>query len=492
MLNLLIISDNSKAFIMLDRLQPMLSLKIDIISDFDQGLKEVLEKRPATVIIQDEIGGVSSENVIRHVRMLLGSGSPSFILLHQGGKAVSPVKGLYEYVADLSLPAAAFFEKLLSSLKEIYSSRWDKVYIKPVADEVALMPQAELSHQHESEKLVDELFSELSDELDLADADSGNASPVKVKNEPELVHLATKTEEIAALLVEAAKEAREDKPVANSLPSADSHQSAGHEKSQPVLHDNSRGEKVNTDRVDSRVARSATAIPAAESNPSKGGFKQPAGEQGPFQSGQSQVADDILVSFEKNYRADSSSLKTVLLIALAIAAVLAASWYLFGQNTDLLSIFQKKQTQPAVTAPKAVSAPVTPVQKPVSSSPKPLSKVADTLPSFIPAGSRDNGFIGKGPGWERYLTSSHDFRLFRTNGRIRAVQVLSAGNRPIGDAFLKSALQELAGGIELKIVTSQKKQELLQQRYIVNGRAELLTYRNRTSKDLLAFVLSID
>ena len=84
MLNLLFISDSPKVELIRKELQAVLKVMIDVVTDFDRGMKDVFEKRPATICIQDNIGNVSGESVARHVQMLLGSGAPTFILLHSG------------------------------------------------------------------------------------------------------------------------------------------------------------------------------------------------------------------------------------------------------------------------------------------------------------------------------------------------------------------------------------------------------------------------
>ncbi|MDD2855515.1 MAG: hypothetical protein PHU01_08295 [Desulfuromonadaceae bacterium] len=102
MLNLLLISDSSKIENIKTILQPGLKVIIDVVADFDQGLKNVFEKRPATVCIQDQIGGVTGESVARHIQMLLDNSAPTFILLHTGSGSAKMVKGLYAHFIDLS------------------------------------------------------------------------------------------------------------------------------------------------------------------------------------------------------------------------------------------------------------------------------------------------------------------------------------------------------------------------------------------------------
>jgi len=131
MLNLLIISDSPKAMYAKSVLQPVLKVVIDVVADFDLGLKNVFGKRPSTVCIQDQIGGVTGENVARHIQMLLGNSAPQFILLLTGNGKVRLIKGLYEHIVDLSQSNETVAENITNTLKSLLGDEWDKIYIPP-------------------------------------------------------------------------------------------------------------------------------------------------------------------------------------------------------------------------------------------------------------------------------------------------------------------------------------------------------------------------
>ena len=119
MVNLLFISNSSKIESIKNTLQPFLKVKIDIVGDFDYGLKDVFEKRPATVFIQDQIAGVTGESVARHIQMLLGSGAPLFIFMHDGSLKAKPIKGLFEYLIDLSLAEVKMLPVTVRYLRKV-------------------------------------------------------------------------------------------------------------------------------------------------------------------------------------------------------------------------------------------------------------------------------------------------------------------------------------------------------------------------------------
>ena len=81
MTNVLIIASDKRMEELRSRFQPRLGALILMVNDFDLGLKEVFEKRPATVFIQDNIDGVSGTTVARHIKTLLREQSPRMVLL---------------------------------------------------------------------------------------------------------------------------------------------------------------------------------------------------------------------------------------------------------------------------------------------------------------------------------------------------------------------------------------------------------------------------
>ena len=112
------------------------------------------------------------------------------------------------------------------------------------------------------------------------------------------------------------------------------------------------------------------------------------------------------------------------------------------------------------------------------------------LPSFIPLAGHDPVFATQNPGWERYAAAGSEFRLFRENGKLKAVQVKAEKGRVISDSLLKSILVELAGTGEYRVKSQELKQGFQVLNATVNGKAELLIYRKKSL--VYAFVVSLD
>lgn len=85
MLNIFFISNDVRVARLIEYFQPRFKSKIRWADNFDHGLKEVFENRPALVFIQNSIHSVSGETVARHIKSLLGSASPKIVYLDETG-----------------------------------------------------------------------------------------------------------------------------------------------------------------------------------------------------------------------------------------------------------------------------------------------------------------------------------------------------------------------------------------------------------------------
>jgi len=83
-----------------------------------------------------------------------------------------------------------------------------------------------------------------------------------------------------------------------------------------------------------------------------------------------------------------------------------------------------------------------------------------------------------------------EYRVYRTAGKIKALQVLGIKNRSISEPKLKSILIELLGDSEYRVNSRDKKHGYDISRASVGQKAELLMYRNKST--LRAFVVSLD
>ncbi|NTV49754.1 MAG: hypothetical protein HGB32_06270 [Geobacteraceae bacterium] len=495
MLNLLFISDSPKAEYIKSVLQPVLKVIIDVVTDFDQGMKDVFEKRPSTVCIQDQIGGVTGESVARHIQMLLGNGAPSFILLHTGNDNAKAIVGLYEHIIDLSQSDDAVAEDVENTLKSLLGDQWGRIYIpsKPTPALVEL-PAIEIEELQEVPDNIEDSF--LSDpdasEDTYRDADSDRAKAIN----DDLTEL---------LLLEADRVRREENPVAASstviaeskedVIAAPKQENAELKQSLPdtsesvtppeTFIDISTLEKVEVSAAGFNDSKLSTGPVAATSTPAAAEFRisQKANQAEEY------IPEELLLAFEENYRSESPLWLRTVVIVLVCALCAAGGWYLVRQNPQVVSSLTQRflpssgAKQSAVTAPVAVAAP--PVQKQVTPPP-----AAQMLPVFIPKEGHDSLYAVKNPGWERYVDKLNEYRVFSASGRILAVQVLAMNDAKIPETLIKSVLQELVGSAEYQITSRSTKTGLRVDNGKIQNKGEIKIYRKNGA--VMAFVVSVN
>lgn len=547
MLNLLLIVSSAKAGSLKSRLKPQLKARIDVVEDFDHGLKDVFEKRPSVVVIQEQIGGVSGDSVARHIQMLLGGGAPVFILAHEGNDKAKTVKGLFEYLVDLNKGEEAVVNDIMSALKSILGDKADSEIITPqpvtpLSAAAAVVPQ---EHRRGADDLVDDFLSALEtgqqSSPDQADATALSTAVDALPEKP--FQVASATDEMASVLIDAARQSTSQavKVPDSGLSSepqdifqAKTEELKSAQQEIPLQPERKTGGTAAADSVSSSASvagaasspKVAKAFPKAESKADTADTTQtssPVRAPTEFRiSSESSktsepVPEELLQAFEKNYRSYSRSWKKSLGAVIAVAAVAglgAGGWYLVSHNPGLFSL-ESKPAQPVANSVPKASQPVAAklpaakpeAQKPAAGSgskiesPPAVQPQADAsaggraLPSFVKDDKRDDTYSAKKPGWERYVGKTQEVRIFRLDDRIKAVQVIAGKGSTVPKDFLQTVLKELAGSGEFSLGDREQKQGFrgyLIQRGNVNDKADLVLYRNKKSDSIVAFVVSLN
>jgi flagellar FliL protein len=527
MVNLLFISNSPKMDLINKDLQPLLKVKIDIVTDFDYGLKDVFEKRPATVFIQEQIAGVTGESVARHIQMLLGSGAPSFIFMHEEGSKAKPIKGLFEHLVDLSQSDAKLVDDIQATLKSLLGPQWEKIYISPKLTSSDVMSAGKLPEENraDADQLVDDLLSDLESSATVIEHNfqAKDTPPSEVSPDDTASFVATQQEQLAEMLVASAKKNAEPevtgKPATaapTSIPApAVSQPPARKQQPQPPQSGEVTKPKEPPPAAAPTVAGKARAVsqtPVVAATPKSGPnvtpVKPPTAvsqkettavrQTPPAQAPEFRISaekppvaesipEDLLLAFEDNYRLQVRARRRITIISITMVICIVCGWYLYKQKPGIFAFLSKK-TAPVAAPPKAVQpvpqkAAVLPA---ISASRKPQ---LSPLPTFIPQSGIDGSYSSKNPGWERYLGSTIEYRLFRTDGKIKAVQVLAKPGYEITGTLLKTILKEMTGSAEYNVSTRENKSGLEVVRATAHNSAELLIYRKKTG--IQAFVVSL-
>lgn len=463
MLNLLFISDNPKAEHIKSELQPLLKVMVDVVTDFDRGMKEVFEKRPATVCIQDHIGSVSGESVARHIQMLLGSAAPTFILLHQGNNKTKVISGLFEYLVDLSPSNKVIIENILGTLKLLLGSQWERVFIPPrqTPEQSGTVNISPVVHAASAPSAEDGTTLNTPDKPLTSNDEIVELLLARSKMAEQEVKSATDYSKLDIISVAASvAEINMEKPISSGV-------SLSSQPNEPPLF--KTPPKKPADSVlpkNSAAPFTPPATPPAES----------------FRIGQitprveDTVPEDLLFTFEENYRSRSIFNRRNCLIALLCVVSAAGAWSLLTQQPQMLNSL-KQRFLPSPQAPVIVTPAVPP---PVA---------APALPSFIPQEGLDSSFAQKNRGWNRFVGEKYEFRVFTASDRIQAIQVLSAHDS-IPESLLASVLQEFVGRPTYVIDSRSSKNGVRIESGRVGDKGEIKIYRKRGS--VKAFVVSVN
>ena len=530
MLNLLFISDNPKAEYIKRTLQPVLKVIIDVVTDFDHGLKDVFEKRPATVCIQDHISGVTGESVARHIQMLLGNSAPKFILLYAGSDRPKAIKGLYEHIIDLNQSNEALAGEIQGTLKSMLGDQWERIYIPPQLTPTSVRAPITVPEEsrEDADKLVDGFLSDLeTSRFPIVDEQPPVMSTSRkvmkkatVVPQPESLrrteHISgtaeadranSINEDLAELLLMEKNKGRQDERPADVTPAVVDESepvSAGLPKSVPgavtppsfVAAEPPSPPKIYSGKSPLATAAvstsgekkttAASAPVALTPPPAAGEFRF---SQNSLQ-GEEPIPADLLLAFEENYRSESRFARLTVVIALVCIISVAGGWYLVTYKPQLVSSLSQRFLPSPEPKQAPAALPVTvPVQK-VVQPPVPHPVVTPQLPAFIPKDGHDSTYAVKNPGWERYTGKHAEFRLFSASGRMQAVQVLSLKDTSIPESLFKSVLKELAGNSEYRITSRDKKAGIRVERGKIQNKAEVVVYRKNGA--VKAFVVSVN
>lgn len=455
MINLLFISNSPRAELLRVHFQQILKIRIDVVEDFDHGLKDVFEKRPVTVCIQDQIAGVTGESVARHIRLLLGNGAPSFVLMHEGNAKARLLPGLFDHLVDLNATFDVVCENLRKALQSLLGEQWDMVYsASPEPEPVQPEPVTDLAL---ADQLVDDFIAE--------------TSIFNPRNAPPLPTLEPDSTSFSDILIE------------RHLPGGPPAEPDAARTEQPVLPEITLPveppvleHKPLVEPAQQRPVRQIHQVPPA---PSEQRYLpvEPDDESLPV--------EELLQAFEEDYR---SRKRLVWRVCGAVVLVLLA-------GSLLLLMTQRKGTSRApLTAGKQRLSAAQPqqqvVQPAVSSAGRPAAQKPDALPSFIPVNGRDAAYSSKKPGWSRYQSEQRDYRLFYTDGRLMALQVIVTGDGAIASSELKQILRELAGNDRFRIDRKEQKAGVLLERATLSSPGDLLIYRSKTDGPIKAFVFA--
>lgn len=131
MLTILIIANEPRAISLKEQFQPLLKAQISVVDDYEHGLKEVFDKRPAAVFIQQEIGGVPGATVAKQIKGLLRDASPRLVLLGDARPMEKEATPFYDDGISFTVPQPELFELFKGQLEKLPYLLWQEKGAEP-------------------------------------------------------------------------------------------------------------------------------------------------------------------------------------------------------------------------------------------------------------------------------------------------------------------------------------------------------------------------
>lgn len=503
---MLFISNNKKIDAVVKKLQPRLKLKINVERDFDCGLNDVFEKRPDVVFIQNQIAGVTGESVARHIQLLLGGAAPKFIFIHDGDIKAKPKKGVYEYLIDLSQSEEAVAEEVLEKLNLVLGPLWQNIFGASVLQGVAyeaFTPPPEPPRAPDSSFSFDslpgteavspysatsvsplELTSEIApDESFIVISETGGhpADIIYPPGNGRGVDVAapflddnSSTEGFSTSVQSAFPATSSDL----SAPLQPTSQNKPLESVPSTVNDEKSRLAAKSELAEQNMNTSANSLPEEKTHASS--FALSERDAAELQKASAEETSQWIFEGEPSLK--KSTWKWYQLVEVfLVLCLLLGGWLVIKQKSKSVEPVANEVNllQSAVNTEKA--------QETARGSQRPLPV---ELPSFIPRAGLDPTFAEKNPGWQRYLGDGLDFRLYREDDKLKAVQVKADKGRVIGDSLIKAMLMELTGAGEYQVRSRENKLGFLVLSATVSSKAEMLIYTKKSAVHAVVVALN--
>lgn len=164
---------------------------------------------------------------------------------------------------------------------------------------------------------------------------------------------------------------------------------------------------------------------------------------------------------------------------LAMAAV--AGIFLFSSRGQKPATEKKS----VISQPSAVKALPAATKAPV----KPTTPPPPQLPAFIPREGMDSRYGETHPGWERYVSATAEFKVYREKSAIKALQVIDRNGDGIKPQFFTKVVQEMTGVRDYTMEAKEQKGDYLIKKGKLTAKSRVILYKKKSDTVLQAFVI---
>lgn len=467
MTELLLITDVPRLRKIFSKLTQDKEIRLRIANNLEQGGEEILAEKPAMVFVQTHLSGLSAEILLMHLKKQLGRKRTRFVLLSPPEQVSDDVFKLYQGQINTTLADEALYD----SVRELVSSLTAKTKTAVTSPDAA---------RQEAIKLE-------------AVSPAPAAAPLSPLPDDEKLLLPELTPDFDSL------------PVAQQTESSLEEQGITYAPRPRISvrseFTSSFENAVNSMQV-SDQPESEVFVPP-----------DPALEWAP---------EDLVIPEQLQARSKRASF--LLWLAPVLLAVVVVTFFQnkrTGQEPVSLDVAAKKVplSTPSVAGAPASKAPAIAIEHQPSAINTPgslagsetqltdkamLSAIAENqtqdpakvvnrltvLPEFIPRAGLDKGYTAANPGWERYKGRVTEFRVYRENSAIKAIQTIDRGGQGVPEDFMKTVLRQVSNKSAFIMESSENKEAYAIQRGRIADNIKAVFYRDQKGGRLRAFVLT--
>lgn len=413
---------------------------VTVVTSLIDAADQLEQELPDLILVQDRLSGLSGELIVRHLRKRLRDAEAIIVLATEAADS-QVVDNAYLHLLDTSFPDQELFRQLERLIMRLP---------RPLPLEIAAPVPVALAAEDEFVPLVLPVAEKVPAPLPSLDPEPTNVAASESK----------------------AKVVAEIGDALNEMVAAYS----------PAR------EPVVASRFEAELETELARHEAPTDSPPPGAGGEPTLSVADMLT----VADSTPRRFSKGLLLLLGGLTLLLVLALVVLQLPTSA-------PPPLAEQKVKNVQPSPVAPAApkvqdpVPSPpaVAPVTVPPPATPPAPALPAPLLPKFIqtlnavpdPAYGRDHA------GWERYLTPALEFKLFRENGRLQAIQVVDREGRGIPVRLFSTAMEELTGVRDYQTESREIKGTYLVKKGRLASGSRIIIYKDRQDEQLHGFVI---
>jgi hypothetical protein len=462
--DLLLITDVPRLRKNFSRLSDDRNIRLRIANNLEKGAEELAAEKPGIVFVQTHLSGLSAEIILMHLKKQLGRKRTRFVLLSPPAEAGSEILRLYQGHIDTTQGD----EPLLNSIKEMIASLLTKA-AKKAAEETAAPEVTPVEPEPLQTETVVENVPALISPLQGTDR-----PPTPQEEEPSLVDQGITYAPRARMSVYSEFNSSFDSAVSDMKPAVALVNAA------PEQNHAWHSDGIET--IEPATARSKRAVFLLWLAPVV-------------------IAVVVITMLQHKRSAPASTAATPKAPTPPVAATVSehpAAIQTFQPDSSAVPVQPLKTASPRSTAEpdsalsdKAVLSAIAENRaRKDQAKATPGSSRLTLLPDFIPRSHADKAYATANPGWERYKGLVTEFKVFRENSSIKAIQVIDRGGNGVPESFMKATLRQVSNNPAFVLESSEKKEGFEIQRGKVTENLKVMYYRDESGGKLRAYVLT--